>query len=159
MLYERKSRYVLMKKLESRKTEIVNQAIYEFTGGNICFNSLTIDNDVSFSKHEELSELLQAPIYFCHPYHSWEKGGIENMNKLIRIHIPKKTDISKLNDHFIKNIQDKFNHCPRKCLNFKTPYEVMKKNNQFKFLHDNMIKLKQKNTLSKVLLKNTKCSA
>ncbi|MFZ5341157.1 MAG: IS30 family transposase, partial [Patescibacteria group bacterium] len=115
----------------SQKTDIINQEIFKITGGFICFNSLTIDNDISFSKHQELSEMIKAPIYFCHPYHSWEKGGVENLNKLIRRYIPKKTDISQLGDEFIQTIEDKLNHKPRKCLNFKTPYEVMLENNQF----------------------------
>lgn len=152
VLYERKSKYVLMKKLLSRDIKTVNNTIREITGGIICLNSLTLDNDISFKKHKELSELLRAPIYFCHPYHSWEKGGVENMNKLIRRYIPKKTDISKLSDTFIKETQDKFNHRPRKCLNFKTPYEIMKENNQFKDYYG--ILLETKNTLSKVLLKD-----
>jgi len=54
------------------------------------------------------------------------------MNKLIRRYILKRTDISGLSDEFIKEIEDKFNQKPRKCLNFKTPYEVMMENNQLK---------------------------
>jgi IS30 family transposase len=75
VLYERKAMYVVIKKLLSRNCAIVNRYVKEMTGGFVCFNSLTIDNDISFRKHEELSELLGAPVYFCHPYHSWEKGG------------------------------------------------------------------------------------
>ena len=56
----------------------------------ICnFSSLTLDNDIAFRKHEELSELIKAPIYFCHAYHSWEKGGVEYSNRLIREYVPK----------------------------------------------------------------------
>jgi IS30 family transposase len=36
-------------------------------------NSLTLDNDIAFKRHTELAKLIGAPIYFCHPYHSWEK--------------------------------------------------------------------------------------
>ena len=159
VLYERKAEYVAMRKLSSRDTETVNNAIYETTGGMFFLNSLTSDNDISFKKHEELSKLLGAPVYFCFPYHSWEKGGVENMNKLIRRYIPKRTDISKLNDEFIKQIQDKFNNRPRKCLNFKTPYEVMEENKQFKYQYPCDMLLETKNTLSKVSLVKVKCSA
>lgn len=130
VLHERKTKYTLIRKLLSRDTETINRTIFETIRGMVYFNSLTIDNDISFRKHIELSELLGAPIYFCHPYHSWEKGSIENMNKLIRRYIPKRTDISQLSDEFIKTIEDKFNQRPRKCLNFKTPYEIMIENNQ-----------------------------
>lgn len=155
VLYERKAKYVLMKKLLTRDTKTVNQAIFEITGALVCFNSLTLDNDVSFSRHKELSEILGAPIYFCHPYHSWEKGGVENMNKLIRRYIPKRTDVSKLSDEFIKSLQNQFNNKPRKCLNFKTPNEVMVENNQFRNNYD--ILLETKNTLSEVFVKNVRC--
>ena len=132
VLHERKSRYVLIKRILSRKTDIINQTIYELTGGLIDFKSLTLDNDISFSKHLELSKELGIDIYFCHPYHSWEKGGVENTNGLIRQYIPKSNDISQYTDQYIQSIQDKLNNRPRKCLNFKTPHEIMLENNQFK---------------------------
>ena len=162
VLYERKAKYVLIRKLLSRGTEMVNRAIYETTGGIACFNSLTLDNDISFKKHKELSGLLKTPIYFCHPYHSWEKGGIENMNKLIRRYIPKKTDISQLNDEFIKMIEYKFNNRPRKCLDFKTPCEIMLENNQLE--HEMFFKthyniFKTKSALSEASLVKVKRSA
>jgi len=141
ILYERKAMYTVIKRILSRNCNIVNRYIKEVTGGFVCFNSLTIDNDISFRKHEELSELLGAPIYFCHPYHSWEKGGVENINRLIRQYIPKGSDISKYSEDYIREIEMKLNNRPRKSLKYKTPLEVMLENNQFKtvmctyFLH------------------------
>jgi len=152
---DRKSRYALIKRLPSKRIEEVNKETRSIAEKIKCFHSLTIDNDISFKKHSELSNIIEAPIYFCHPYHSWEKGGIENLNKLIRRYIPKRTDISRLDDSFIKDTQDKLNNKPRKCLNFKTPYEVMIENNQFKCnIYD---VFKTKNTLSKVLIENVGC--
>ena len=156
VLYERKAKYCLMKKILSRDTKAVNQTIFEITGSIVCFNSLTLDNDISFSRHKELSKILGTSIYFCHPYHSWEKGGVENMNKLIRRYIPKRTDISKLDDEFIENLQNKLNNRPRKCLNFKTPREVMAQNNQFRYNNYDIL-LKTKNTRSEVLMKKAEC--
>ena len=152
VLYERKAMYVVIKKLLSRNCAIVNRYIKEMTGGFVCFNSLTIDNDISFRRHEELSELLGAPVYFCRPYHSWEKGGVENINKLIRQYILKGSDISKYSDDFIKEIETKLNTRPRKSLKYKTPLEVMLKNNQFKTLKDFGIIIKQKTPIAGVLL-------
>lgn len=132
VLRERKARYTIIQKIESRNTDIINEYIYQLTGGLVCFNSLTIDNDISFKKHKQLSELLGCPVYFCHAYHSWEKGGIENENKLIRQYVPKRSDISQYTDEYIQEIQDKLNNRPRKCLKFKTSLEVMMGNKQFK---------------------------
>lgn len=152
VLYERKTMYVVVKRLMTRSCNVVNQYIKDMTGGFVCFNSLTIDNDISFRKHEELSELLGAPIYFCHPYHSWEKGGVENINKLIRQYVPKGSDISKYSERYLREIEAKLNNRPRKGLGYKTPLEVMLENNQFKTLKDFGIIKKQKTPIAGVLL-------
>lgn len=152
VLYERKAMYVVIKRLMTHSCDIVNQYVKEMTGGFVCFNSLTIDNDISFRRHEELSELLGAPIYFCHPYHSWEKGGVENINKLIRQYIPRGSDISRYSDRYIREIETKLNNRPRKSLGYKTPLEVMINNNQFKTLEDFGIIKKQKTPIAGVLL-------
>lgn len=131
VLHERKARYTIIKRILNLKIEMVHQFIFEMTGG-IVMNTLTLDNDIVFRKHKELSLLLGIPVYFCHPYHSWEKGGVENTNKLIRQYIPKGGDISQYADEYIQMIQDKLNNRPRKCLGYKTPLEVMKENKQFK---------------------------
>lgn len=153
-LYERKSKYVMIKKLINKKIEEVHKIIHELTGG-IIINSLTLDNDIVFKKHKELSRILGIPVYFCHPYHSWEKGGVENANKLIRRYIPKGSDISKYSDEYVQMIEDKLNNKPRKCLKYKTPNEVMQENNQFKkeikYLLNDMIKVEK--------IKKAGCSA
>lgn len=140
VLYNRKTRYVLIKKCLSRKTKVINHQIYQMTGGLVTFNSLTLDNDISFSAHQKLSQQLGIKIYFCHAYHSWEKGGVENVNKLIRQYIKKKTDISKYSNKYIKSVQDKLNNRPRKCLNYKTPLEVMRENELLKEFNFNQLK-------------------
>lgn len=132
VLHERKSKYTIMKKLTTRNNDEVNKTIYEITGGIVCFNSLTLDNDIAFKKHKELSEMLGVDIYFCEPYKSWQKGGVENMNKQIRRYIPKRTDISKLSEERIKEVENKMNNKFRKCLNYKTAYEIMQENNLLK---------------------------
>ncbi len=152
VLYERKAMYVVIKRLMSRNCQVVNQYLKEMTGGFVCFNSLTVDNDISFRKHEQLSELLGAPVYFCHPYHSWEKGGVENINKLIRQYIPKGSDISKYSEGYLREIEAKLNNRPRRSLKYKTPLEIMLENNQFKTLKDFGIITKQKTPIAGVLL-------
>ena len=130
VLYERKSKYFIMKRFMVQKIEIIHQYILGITGG-VIINSLTLDNDIIFKKHKQLSRLLGKPIYFCHPYHSWEKGGVENTNKLIRRFIAKGSDISQYTEEYLRWVQNILNNKPRKCLKAKTPQEVMSKNNQF----------------------------
>lgn len=134
VLYERRSRYVIIKRLLRVTPDIVNFYLRYMTGGILCVNSLTLDNDIAFRKHKDMSRMLGAPVYFCHPYHSWEKGGVENANKLIRRYVLKGSDISQYTDQFIQMAQDKLNDRPRKCLMFKTPNEIMNENHQLNYI-------------------------
>ena len=89
VLVERKTRYPFLAYLEDRSTESVNRLTRELLRG-IPIKSLTIDNDISFQKHEELSEILNSAIYFCHPQSPHEKGTVENRNKAIRRYVKKR---------------------------------------------------------------------
>lgn len=88
--------------------------------------TVTTDNDLLFAHHEELTRLLGIHIYFCHPYHSWEKGSIENANGVIRRDIPKGSDISRYSKRFLAKLEAKLNRRPMKCLGYRTPDEVLK---------------------------------
>ena len=87
--------------------------------------TITTDNDILLAQHERLAKLLNVRIYFCHPYHSWEKGTVENANKVIRGDIPKGSDISKYSKRFIKRIEAKLNRRFMDCLNRMTPTEAL----------------------------------
>ena len=87
--------------------------------------TITLDNDILFRMHKTLETLLNIPIYFCHPYHSWEKGTVENTNKYIRQYIPKGYNISRYSKEQIRLIEDKCNQRFMKCLNYKTPKEMI----------------------------------
>jgi IS30 family transposase len=69
-----------------------------------CVHSITTDNGSEFAKHEYIAKRLQTTIYFTDPYSSWQKGCIENTNKLIRQYIPKKTNFAELTDELIYEI-------------------------------------------------------
>ncbi len=86
--------------------------------------SLTYDNGFENRNHQIINEKLGTKSYFCQPYHSWEKGSVEQVNMLIRRYIPKKTDLSKVTDKQINLIESQLNNRPRKCLGYKTPWEV-----------------------------------
>lgn len=87
--------------------------------------SISADNDLLLQKHKELEKLLGVKIYFCHPYHSWEKGTIENTNKYVRRDIPKGSDISRYSKRFIKRLEAKLNRRYMKVLAYKTPREML----------------------------------
>ena len=123
VLHERKSRFILVRKLSWRIIEETYEAIQSMKQYICNFSSLTLDNDIAFRKHEELSELIKAPIYFCHAYHSWEKGLIENTNRWIRCFVPKRRDIGTVTQEEIDEILSFLNDRPRECIEFRKPTE------------------------------------
>lgn len=88
--------------------------------------SLTYDNGMEFCRHEKVNQELGTKSYFCKPYHSWEKGTVENINGLIRRFFPKGTNFDKVEYRRIKYVEDWINNRPMKVLNFKTPNERFK---------------------------------
>ena len=133
VLVERKSRYVIVRKLHDRSIVTVNAVLKDIFGsGQLVIDSLTLDNDISFRKHEAMSALIGAPIFFCHPYHSWEKGSVEKMNQLIRRFVPKGSDVSKVSVGVIKRIERILNNRPLKCLKFRTPSEILATDNKLR---------------------------
>jgi transposase, IS30 family len=87
--------------------------------------TITTDNDLLLQHHKELEKLLGVKIYFCHPYHSWEKGTIENTNGEIRKDIQKGSDISKYSKRFIRAVETKLNNRYMETLNYATPQEAL----------------------------------
>ena len=85
--------------------------------------TITTDNGSEFAEHEWITRRLNVPVYFTDSYCSWQKGAVENENKLIRQYIPKGTDISMVTEGKIKKTQHKLNARPREKLNFYTPKE------------------------------------
>ena len=120
---EKYSKLIRLALLPNRTTTVVQEALLSIFDG-VLPHTITTDNDVAFQKWKELEEVLCTSIYFCHPYHSWEKGLVENCNRWIREFIPKKTDLSRLSERNIKWIESWFNHKPRECLDGRTAHEV-----------------------------------
>lgn len=129
VLCERKSRYTRIRYLEQKTARLTREAICQTLRQyprNI-LKTITYDNGSENTCHEWVNRELKIQSYFCNPYHSWEKGTIENTNGLIRRFIPKKTDLSKVEKKDIKLIELRLNNRPRKCLDFFTPAEIFRK--------------------------------
>lgn len=144
VLVERKTRYPFLQYLEDRTTKNVNRVVKEMLGSNP-IESLTIDNDISFKKHKELSKIIEAEIYFCHPQSPHEKGTVENRNKAIRRYVKKRCDISKISKETFAFVEEKLRNKYMKCLNFKTPKEAFEKE---------LAKIKSKKTAERGMINN-----
>jgi IS30 family transposase len=86
--------------------------------------SVTYDNGSENAEHQVLNANLGMRSWFCEPYHSWEKGQVENTNGLIRRFVPKRTRLDAIPDEKIMQVEDWMNERPRKVLQFRTPNEV-----------------------------------
>lgn len=90
--------------------------------------TMTFDNRGEFAGHESLLEELVIPSFFCDPYASWQKGGVENTNGRLRCDMPRKTDIRRITrEDFDENILN-YNTTPRKTLGWLTPQEAFNNN-------------------------------
>jgi IS30 family transposase len=129
VVYERKSRLVKLTRLANKTAELTKEALTKQLKlfPKKARKSVTYDNGCENYHHEQINQQLGTKSYFCNPYHSWEKGGVENSNGLIRRFIPKKTDLATINQQQLDDIENLLNNRPRKCLNFKTPAQVFLK--------------------------------
>lgn len=125
--YERKTMLARIHKVENKSAEATEEALRESIVSlpQNMWKTITFDNGTEGANHVKLREDYQLQTYFCDPYSSWQKGGVENLNGLIRQYVPKGTDISKLTDDQIYVIQEKLNNRPRKKLNFLSPNQVI----------------------------------
>ena len=92
-----------------------------------CSHTITADNGKEFAEHERIAHQLEIDFFFAHPYAAWERGSNENMNGLIRQYFPKGCDFTTITDEEIEFVMSRLNNRPRKCLGFKTPFEVFYK--------------------------------
>ena len=123
---ERKTRFTIITKLQDRTAATKTAALITRLAAYRT-ETLTTDNGAENTNHQQIALSLGLAMYFCHPYHSWEKGTVENTNGRIRRYIPKSVSIDPLSDAYIAGLEKKFNRTPRKCLQYKTPYEMMQK--------------------------------
>lgn len=86
--------------------------------------TITFDNGGEGALHAIIRDDWDVDTYFCDTYCSWQKGGVENANGMIRYYLPKNADLSKLTDRDIYEIQEKLNNRPRESLGFQTPNEL-----------------------------------
>ena len=140
---ERKTRYTILAPLSNKRAETLQNALQKRlqtvqsleTTRKPIIRSITSDNGSENVKHREIAGYLNANWYFCHPYHSWEKGTVENTIGRIRRYIPKGTPLHQYTREQIQWLENRLNNTPRKCLGWKTPNEAMADVlNRYKFI-------------------------
>ena len=123
---ERMSRKIFLQKIPRKTAQYTKNAalrIYSnFAPGVV--KSITYDNGSEHSKHEEITKTLGIPVYFAHPYHSWERGTNEHANGMIRRFFPKGTNFDEITDEQLQKVVDYLNNRPRKILGYRTSNQV-----------------------------------
>lgn len=127
-MVERKSRFTVLSKAENKTTTAVIKSINKrMLPIAALVLTVTLDNGREFSLHELLATMLNANVYFAKPYHSWERGLNENTNGLIRQYFPKGVSFDSITEQDLQSVARKLNNRPRKCLGYRTPFEVFSK--------------------------------
>ena len=95
-IVERSTNMLFITKLpHGTKSEPLAKAVRRLLPYKKHIKTITTDNGPEFAAHKLITKFLGAAVYFADPYASWQKGAIENTNKLIRQYIPKHTNFDE----------------------------------------------------------------
>jgi transposase, IS30 family len=116
---ERVSRLLLATKVSSMRPQ-EHAAVVVADSATYLTKSVTYDNGIENRNHVTTG----IPSFFCAPYHSWEKGSVENANKMLRWFFPKRTDFSQVTQVEVDEAVRLINNKPRKILGYRSSLEV-----------------------------------
>lgn len=136
-LYFRNSKLMLMFLIDKYKTTSVSNVFKKLRkqlGSEVftkLFEIILTDNGWEFSKPEDIefnsiTGEKEINVFYCEPYSSWQKGGIERNHEFIRYIIPKGITFDKLTNENIIDMTNNINNVSRRSLEYKTPYELFK---------------------------------
>ena len=122
---DRKIRYGFIRKILPVTIANVEAAFLDIRREFPEMTSITLDNDILFRYHLRLEQLLGVPVYFTHPYSSWQKGSIENLNGQVRKYVKKGADISQYDDAYLRFVVSRLNSRFMSVIHYKTPQECL----------------------------------
>jgi|TARA_R110002051_G_scaffold262170_1_gene322110 IS30 family transposase len=127
-LVERVTRFTVLLKNDNRKTGLVLGKVIQAIG-HLPFHSrrsITFDRGTEFVGWPHLQAKIGTQTWFCDPSAPWQKGAVENANRRARRWLPRKLDMGRVSDRELKQLCDRLNATPRKCLGWKTPAEAFR---------------------------------
>ncbi len=124
-LVERKTRYVMLAKVNGKDTETVINALIKQARKlpRELYKSLTWDRGSEMADHQRFSLATDIDVYFCDPQSPWQRGSNENTNGLLRQYFPKGTDLSVHSQAHLNKVARQLNDRPRKTLEYYSPAE------------------------------------
>ena len=128
-LVERRTRYVMLAKVDGQDTETVVNALIKNARKlpQELYKSLTWDRGKEMADHKRFTLATDIKVYFCDPHNPWQRGTNENTNGLLRQYLPKGIDVSTYSQAKLNSVARRLNERPRKTLNFQTPAEMFNK--------------------------------
>lgn len=123
--YERSTQLARLTKTADKTAEATESVLRDLVE-SISVKSLTLDRGSEGGHHWKLRLDYGIDTYHCDPYSSWQKGGVENLNGLIRQYLPRGIDLSQISHHQIYVIQEQLNNRPRKGLGYQSPNERLR---------------------------------
>jgi transposase, IS30 family len=128
VLVERQTRYSRLRRVTHKTASVCRAALTQTLQDlpESLRKSITYDNGPENFEHQILNEDFQMRSFFCEPYHSWEKGTVENTNGLIRRFFTRQHCLAQWSDQDIAAIEIWLNNRPRTILNFQTPQEAFR---------------------------------
>ena len=132
VIRERNSMFTLSLVLASKKADHTAEKIIDLLTElpQSARKTLTLDNGGEFANHGRWLEELGLPSFFCDPYASWQKGGVENTNGRLRRDLPRKTNVKTMRKEDFDEVIENYNLTPRKKLGWRTPAQVFNQNLQ-----------------------------
>lgn len=123
---ERLTRFLVAARVANKRADTFSAVTNKLLGWvpRCLCHTLTLDNGTENAAHERIAQAKDMDIYFAHPHSPWQRGANEQVNGLIRRYFPKGTDFLKVSDERIEQVVLHINQRPRKCLNYRSPYEV-----------------------------------
>lgn len=124
---ERRSRFVVLRRLHTRKARVFNRVTRALFGSHPHWplHTLTVDHGMEFSMFRQMERHLPLSVYFADAHSPWQKGSVENINGLLRQYFPKGMDLSRLTQRQLDHVASLLNNRPRKILNNQTPAQVL----------------------------------
>ena len=119
VLTERATRLVMVRIVPNLRPQGFAEAITGLAN-NMNVRSFTTDNGIENKQHALVTHHTGAPVFFTDPYSSWQKGGVENANKMLRRYFPKGTDFAKVSQLQVDQAVALINQKPRKILGYKS---------------------------------------
>ena len=125
VLIDRKSRRYVIELLAHVTQDDVVAALKRMITRKAISNviSITTDNGCEFLDPDKIKSVVGCNVYYTRAYASWEKGSVENCNKLVRRWYPKGTDFAKCTTAEMHHLEKIINSIHRKLLDGKTAYE------------------------------------